>query len=383
MQGVTAAHGAAWMTLPASAQKIAMRRGGVMVISCPTPAIGVFPEDYKAPGSSDLRRNGRRMSRGGKRNMNVRHPFTYLTALLICLMLAIPADVVAAGQGTEPQHAGKLTAVLPVVNVIRGPQQTPASTAEAIYWGDVINTGHLARARVALDDGSVLSVGSDSNLTVTKHDGGAQQTELDLNYGRVRAKAVKQVKPNANFQIRTPTGVAGVVGTDFALDSEGDTTRIVVYEGKVNFCAYKSKTKEEQEGAQGGAAGVGGGDQQNEKNHRMLGPCVIVGAGESSSVQFNAAPTPPVPATPVTVTDMTTTTSVGGAGGAAGGLGVAGATAVGVGAAVAVTVAAVVIRAASKTNTCSSPAAAAHVVPTANCTAINNARVGKVNGQRP
>jgi hypothetical protein len=319
--------------------------------------------------------------------MTARHPFTSLVALLACLMLAIPMDVAAqAGQATQAQHAGKLTAVLPVVNVIRGPQQTPASTSEAVYWGDVINTGHLARARVALDDGSVLSVGSDSNLTVTKHDGGAQQTELDLNYGRVRAKAVKQVKPNASFQIRTPTGVAGVVGTDFALDSQGDTTRIVVYEGKVNFCAYKSKKQEDQEGAQGSAAAgipaASDKDQKKDKNGRILGPCVIVGAGESSSVQFNAAPTPPVPATPMTVTEMSSTTSVsGGAGGAAGGLGVAGATAVGVGAAVAVTVAAVVIRAASKTQTCSSPAAAAHVVPTANCTGITTA--GKVNGQRP
>jgi hypothetical protein len=311
--------------------------------------------------------------------MNARHPFTCFVALLTCLLLAIPMDVAAQeGQATQAQHAGKLTAVLPVVNVIRGPQQTSASTSEAVYWGDVINTGHLARARVALDDGSVLSVGSDSNLTVTKHDGGAQQTELDLNYGRVRAKAVKQVKPNANFQIRTPTGVAGVVGTDFALDSQGDTTRIVVYEGKVNFCAYKATKKEEQGGAQGGE------DQKKDKNGRMLGPCVIVGAGETSSVQFNAAPTPPVPATPVTVTEMSSTTSVsGGAGGAAGGLGVAGATAVGVGAAVAVTVAAVVIRSVSKTQTCSSPAAAAHVVPTANCTAITNAGTGKAPGQRP
>ncbi len=317
--------------------------------------------------------------------MNARHPLTCLIALLICLLLVIPADV--AGQATQPQHAGKLTAVLPVVNVIRGPQQTPASTSEAVYWGDVINTGHLARARVALDDGSVLSVGSDSNLTVTKHDGGAQQTELDLNYGRVRAKAVKQVKPNASFQIRTPTGVAGVVGTDFALDSQGDTTRIVVYEGKVNFCAYKSKKKDEPESAQGGAAaGIpapSDEDQQKEKNRRMLGPCVIVGAGESSSVQFNAAPTPPVPATPVTVTEMSTTTSVGGGAGAAGGIGVAGATAIGVGAAVAVTVAAVVIRSVSKTQTCSSPAAAAHVVPTANCTGITNAGIGKAPGQKP
>src|ERR1700678_2641286 len=262
------------------------------------------------------------MPRGGKRNMKVRNPFMCLTALLICVLLAIPADVAAqAGQATQPQHAGKLTAVLPVVNVIRGPQQTPASTAEAIYWGDVINTGHLARARVALDDGSVLSVGSDSNLTVTKHDGGAQQTELDLNYGRVRAKAVKQVKPNANFQIRTPTGVAGVVGTDFALDSEGDTTRIVVYEGRGNFGAYKAENKAEQEDAPDGE------EQKKDKNGRMLGPCVIVGGGDTSSLQLNAAPSPPVPATPVTVTEMSSTTSVGGAGGAAGGLGVAGATA--------------------------------------------------------
>jgi hypothetical protein len=318
------------------------------------------------------------------RNMNARHPFTCVIALLSCLLLVIPAEVFA--QTTQPQHAGKLTAVLPVVNVIRGPQQTPASTSEAVYWGDVINTGHLARARVALDDGSILSVGSDSNLTVTKHDGAAQQTELDLNYGRVRAKAVKQVKPNASFQIRTPTGVAGVVGTDFALDSQGDTTRIVVYEGKVNFCAYKSKKKEDEEGAQAGPAseapGTGREDQQKEKNRRMLGPCVIVGAGQTSSVQFNAAPTPPVPATPVTVTEMSSTTSVsGGAGGAAGGIGVAGATAVGVGAAVAVTVAAVVIRSVSKTQTCSSPAAAAHVTPSANCTGITNA--GKAPGQRP
>jgi|HubBroStandDraft_1064217.scaffolds.fasta_scaffold00618_4 hypothetical protein len=61
MQGVIAADEQARMTPPARAQKIAMRREGVMVISCPTPAIGVFPEDFNAPGSSHLRRKTRRM----------------------------------------------------------------------------------------------------------------------------------------------------------------------------------------------------------------------------------------------------------------------------------------------------------------------------------
>lgn len=287
--------------------------------------------------------------------MNSRHPFFCVLAVLICVPLVVPPDV--AAQGAQSQHAGKITAVLPIVNVVRGPQQTPASTSEEVFWGDVINTGHLARARVALDDGSVLSVGSDSNLTVTKHDTGTQQTDLDLNYGRVRAKAVKLVKPNASFQIRTPTGVAGVVGTDFALDAQGDTTRLVVFEGKVNFCAIHP-----------------GG----------VGPCVIVGSGEASSVQFNSTPTPPVPATPMTLTDMANTTSPTGAVGAGGGIGAAGATAIGVGAAAAATVATVVVRAASKTPTCpTSPAAAAHVVPEASCAARSRAAIGRAPGQRP
>lgn len=318
--------------------------------------------------------------------MNSRHPFFCVLAILICLALTIPADV--AAQGTQPQHAGRITAVLPIVNVVRGPQQTPASTSEEVFWGDVINTGHLARARVALDDGSVLSVGSDSNLTVTKHDAGAQQTDLDLNYGRVRAKAVKLVKPNASFQIRTPTGVAGVVGTDFALDSQGDTTRIVVYEGKVNFCALESEKKQEQQGAQPGAASQAPtpGEQQQKTTHRgVIGPCVIVGSGEASSVQFNSAPTPPVPATPMTLTDMANTTSPTGAVGAGGGIGAAGATAIGVGAAAAVSVAAVVVRAASKTPTCpaATAAQAAHVAPEASCAARSKAAIGKAPGQRP
>jgi FecR protein len=317
--------------------------------------------------------------------MNSRHPWFSVLAILVCLPLVIPADV--AAQATQPQHAGRITAVLPIVNVVRGPQQTPASTSEEVFWGDVINTGHLARARVALDDGSVLSVGSDSNLTVTKHDAASQQTDLDLNYGRVRAKAVKLVKPNASFQIRTPTGVAGVVGTDFALDSQGDTTRIVVYEGKVNFCALVSeKKKEEMQGAQPESQPPAAGIQDQQKNKRrgVIGPCVVVGSGEASSVQFNSVPTPPVPATPVTLTDMANSTAPGGAVGAGGGIGAAGVTAIGVGAAAAAAVATAVVRAASKTPTCPTSAAqAAHVAPEASCAARSRAAIARAPGQRP
>jgi hypothetical protein len=49
--------------------------------------------------------------------MKVRNPLMCLTALLICVLLAIPADIAAqAGQATQAQHAGKLTAVLPAAD---------------------------------------------------------------------------------------------------------------------------------------------------------------------------------------------------------------------------------------------------------------------------
>ena len=93
----------------------------------------------------------------------------------------------------------------------------PAIVKTLVDWGDVVKTGDGGRARVALDDGSVLNVGSSSTLTVTQHNAAAQQTQIELTYGRVRSQVVKQSKPNAKFEIHTGVGVAGVVGTDFFL----------------------------------------------------------------------------------------------------------------------------------------------------------------------
>ena len=105
-----------------------------------------------------------------------------------------------------------------------------------VDWGDVVRTGEGGRARVALDDGSVLNVGSSSNLMVTQHNSAAQQTQIELTYGRVRSQVVKQAKPNAKFEIHTSVGVAGVVGTDFFLFFMNGLFQIIVYEGHVKFC---------------------------------------------------------------------------------------------------------------------------------------------------
>ena len=191
--------------------------------------------------------------------------FSSVLAVAVSLLLVAPADVGAQAAASMAQHAGKIANLIPSVNLTRAGQQTAAELQMPVMWEDTVATGHLARARVQLDDGSVLNVGSDSSLRVTKHDAAAQQTELELEYGRVRSNAVKQTKPGANFQIRTPTGVAGVVGTDFFLSFENYVTRLIVFEGRVRFC-------------------------------NLAGVCVEVGQGQMSSIRSDEAPDAPVPA---------------------------------------------------------------------------------------
>jgi hypothetical protein len=276
--------------------------------------------------------------------MNFRHSIVLVLVCAICFALVFPPDV--AAQAAE--SAGKITAVVPVVNVVRGPQQVAASSSQQVFWGDVINTGHLARARIALNDGSILSVGSDSNLAIAKHDATQQQTDLDLNYGRVRAKAAKLVKPDSHFQIRTSVGVAGVVGTEMIVifDANG-MMQVICIEGACKVCD-------------------------------LAGHCVLMKGGEQSSVRSNQQPSQPSPATPMNVTEAVNTTATSGAGAGAGGIGVAGGVAVGVGAAVAATVAVVVARVVTKTQTCSSPTS---TTVHADCTKITT-NAGKLNGQR-
>ncbi len=278
--------------------------------------------------------------------MNFRYPIVLILVILICFALVVPPDVAAQAA----QSAGKITALVPIVNIIRGPQQVPASTSLQVFWSDVINTGHLARARIVLNDGSILSVGSDSNLAITKHDASQQQTDLDLNYGRVRAKAAKLVKPDAHFQIRTSVGVAGVVGTEMIVmfDANG-MMQVICIEGACKVCD-------------------------------LAGHCVLMKQGEQSNVHSNTQPSQPTPTTPMNVTEAINTTATSGAGAAGGGIGVAGGVAVGVGAAVAATVAVVVARIVTKTQSCGTPPPTGGAVH-ANCTKITTG-AGKLNGQR-
>jgi FecR protein len=111
--------------------------------------------------------------------MTKKSPCVLVAAVSLSWMMAIPssgcADPQAAGQ-----RAGEVSRVIPAVSIARSGKTIPAAAKTAVNWQDLVNTQTNARARIALDDGSVLNVGSDSSIKVVKHDAGAQQTETHL-----------------------------------------------------------------------------------------------------------------------------------------------------------------------------------------------------------
>jgi len=184
------------------------------------------------------------------------------------------------GQQAGGQRAGEVSRVVPVVRIARGANSLNASEKTVVNWEDRINTEANGRARISLDDGSLLNVGSQSTLLVRKHDSGAQQTYLEVGFGKVRAQAQKISKPAGKFEVKTPAGVAGVVGTDFYVGYENDVMTVIVFDGLVRLC-------------------------------NLAGVCVEVGASQMTTVrkQDMAGPAAPVLASPSVLADAADSTN--------------------------------------------------------------------------
>ena len=200
---------------------------------------------------------------------------------LFSVVLAVPADLLALPQAAG-QRAGQVDRLIPAVAIARGSQSIKASAKTAVFWQDFVNTQAGARARIALDDGSVLNVGSESSLHIVKHDGGAQQTDLELAYGKLRSQAAKITQPSGKFEVRTAAGVAGVVGTDFYVSFVNYLMTVIVYDGIVRVC-------------------------------NLVGVCVDVKAGQFTTVRHgdNSPPLSPAPTTPQTLLDARNDTDAG------------------------------------------------------------------------
>ncbi len=129
------------------------------------------------------------------------------------------ADQSGASVGGGPE-AGKVTREVPHGTVERQGKELPLVVNDPIDWNDDVKTQDKGRLQITLTDGSVLSVGSRSEMKIVKHDAQAQQTDIELAAGTVKADVQKVTKDGGHFTIKTKTAVIGVVGTTLVVSSD-------------------------------------------------------------------------------------------------------------------------------------------------------------------
>lgn len=152
--------------------------------------------------------------------------FKSLLSILLSLLLAATPTLAAAANN---QTAGEVKALIPAAS--RNAQ--PVKVKDSLQWNDLLKTDAQGRLRAGLSDGSILSLGSNSELKVVQSDAQSQQTSIDVTYGKLRNQVVKITKPDGKYEVKTPNAVIGVVGTDFYVGYENNQTTVICYVGKV------------------------------------------------------------------------------------------------------------------------------------------------------
>lgn len=204
-----------------------------------------------------------------------------LIAVVLCLQLCpVPAFCAAPD---APQQAGQINALIPEAKR----NGAPAKVKDELDWNDLLHTEHSGRLRAGLGDGSIISLGSDSEIRVVQHDASSQRTQLEMGFGKMRNRVAKITQPGGKYEVRTPLAVIGVIGTDFYVAHENNRTTVICYKGQVSVTPLGNarvvkKSEESTDRGNASPAGI------------LLNPGEMVEIGvDSVPDQLKPTPTPP------------------------------------------------------------------------------------------
>lgn len=159
-----------------------------------------------------------------------------LLAVLIVLLATAPPGA-AAEPPADRGAVGELVERVGAVAALRTGGSGPLAAGDPIFEQDLIVTGADGRAKIRFEDGTTLSIGSGSQLSVVEYLGptaaeSGRRGVLSLLVGIVRAI----VSPHADrpgLDIDTRVAVASVRSTDLMVESAPKGTATVSLEGEV------------------------------------------------------------------------------------------------------------------------------------------------------
>lgn len=107
-------------------------------------------------------------------------------------------------------------------------EKLSAKVGKKVFEGDSLESGPTGRAKIVMADKNVINISPNSQLVIEKYvnDGSNKNVELNVLKGKVRASVEERYDGEKNkFNVKTPSAVAGVRGTDF-ITGYNPSTRI-------------------------------------------------------------------------------------------------------------------------------------------------------------
>lgn len=121
-------------------------------------------------------------------------------------------------------------------------QVTKARLGSKVLPGDLVSTDKDSRAKIVMVDNNEINISPDTEIKIEKYEfnpeQGKKEVLLNVIYGKVRSKVEQKYDgKTSKFQVKTPSAVAGVRGTDFITGYSASTgmSQVVTFEGRVEF----------------------------------------------------------------------------------------------------------------------------------------------------
>ncbi len=138
----------------------------------------------------------------------------------------------------QEEAVGKVVIMEGSAKIIRQGKTIPVALLSRIYPDDTIITRGGSRMKILFIDGSVLTIGNRTKISIEKFlyekKEKKREASFNLTLGKVRTILTKASKDSL-YEIKTPTAVAGARGTNFIVwvVSRGVTT-VLVLEGEID-----------------------------------------------------------------------------------------------------------------------------------------------------
>jgi hypothetical protein len=158
--------------------------------------------------------------------------------LLVFAVFCLIGPSTIAPAAAQPVSAGTVEALVGTAVVTRHETGAagPLVVGAELFEGDRIRTETGARLRLTLRDGSVLTCGEATGLTLNRALYAPAQDSRNflvrVSFGIVRAVVKLLASPSA-FEMHTNTAVISVRGTEWIAEAQPDATAVVSLEGQI------------------------------------------------------------------------------------------------------------------------------------------------------